>query len=63
MMDKDKNGNEMVEVELELDNDVFMNLAMDAHRRDITINELVSIILKDVVEQEVLKEELTDTDG
>ena len=41
----------MVEVELELDNDTILGIAMMAHERDITFNQMVNIIIKQGLEE------------
>ena len=38
-------------VNLELKDKDFMRIAREAHRRDITINKMVNIILKDGIEK------------
>lgn len=43
---------EYVDVELELDNDVIVQLALEAHRRDVTLNQLLNDILREMVEKE-----------
>jgi hypothetical protein len=42
---------ERVEVPLELEDDVFMQLALEAHKRDITINKMVELILQKVIDE------------
>ena len=41
----------LVEVEVELDDQVILRLALEAHRRDITLNQLCNEILGDFIEQ------------
>lgn len=41
-----------VEMEIELDDAVFLRLAKMAHERDITFNEMVNIVLKEEMERE-----------
>ena len=41
----------LVEVEVELDDQVVLRLAMEAHRRDITLNQLCNEILGDFAEE------------
>ena len=43
----------LVPVELDLPNDIILGLALIAHERDITLNELICEMLKEVI----------DTDG
>lgn len=40
-----------VEVPLDLDDDVVLALALEAHKRDITINKMVEILLQEAIEQ------------
>jgi len=40
-----------VSVEIELDNDLLLQLALMAHRKDITLNQLIIDILKKEVER------------
>ena len=40
---------ERIEVPLDLDDDTLMKLFMMAHERDITLNEMVEIILREVI--------------
>lgn len=38
-----------IEVPLDLDDDVLLSLALEAHKRDITINKMVEILLKQAI--------------
>ena len=38
-------------VDIELSDEDFMGVALQAHERDITFNKMVGIILKDVIKQ------------
>ena len=40
-----------VDVELDLDEDVILQLALEAHKRDITLNKMVEIILQEVIDK------------
>ncbi len=40
-----------VEFELDLEKDVIYELAMEAHRRDITLNTLIETILRELLER------------
>jgi len=40
-----------VEVEINLDEHEIYQLAMEAHKRDITLNKMVEIILQEVIEK------------
>lgn len=42
-----------IEVPLDLDDDLILKLAMQAHKRDITLNSMVEIILKEVIDKSV----------
>lgn len=42
---------ERVDVPLNLDDDVLMKLCLEAHKRDITLNQMVEIILQKVVDE------------
>lgn len=46
-----------VDVPLDLDNDVMLTLALEAHRRDITLNQLVTEVLEVAVERELSQKE------
>lgn len=39
-----------VSVEIELNDTQILHLAMEAHRRDITLNALINIILREYIE-------------
>lgn len=39
-----------VEVPLEIDDDVILEIALQAHKRDITINKMVEILLQQVID-------------
>ena len=38
-----------IQVPLDLEDDQLMHLAMEAHKRDITLNEMVAIVLQDAI--------------
>ena len=38
-------------VPLDLDNDTMLQLAMEAHKRDITLNEMVELVLREVIDK------------
>jgi hypothetical protein len=40
-----------VTVPLNLDNDTILQLALEAHKRDITINQMVAIVLQNVIDE------------
>jgi hypothetical protein len=40
-----------VQVQVDLDNDTILKLAMEAHKRDITLNKMIEIILQEVVDK------------
>lgn len=40
-----------VDVEIDLDNFTILQLALEAHKRDITLNKMVEIILQEVIDQ------------
>jgi predicted HicB family RNase H-like nuclease len=40
----------MEEIELDLDDDVILYLALEAHKRDITLNEYINEILKKCID-------------
>ncbi len=42
---------ERVQVTIDLPNDELLQLAMEAHKRDITINKMVEIILQEVIDK------------
>lgn len=37
-------------IEIEIEDDLFFELALMAHKRDITVNKLVEIILTDYID-------------
>jgi hypothetical protein len=43
-----------VQVPIDLDNDTMLKLCMEAHQRDITLNDMVGIILQDVIDKHEL---------
>ena len=40
-----------IQVPLDLDDDLILHLAMEAHKRDITLNKMVEVILQEVIER------------
>lgn len=42
---------ERIEVPLDLDNDTIVHLALEAHKRDITLNEMVEIVLQEAIDR------------
>lgn len=47
-----------VEVELDLEEDVILQLALEAHKRDITLNKMVEILLQEVIDNHKVNETL-----
>jgi hypothetical protein len=48
------NGDEWdnrIQVPLDLDDDLILRLAMEAHKRDITLNKMVEIVLQEVIDR------------
>lgn len=48
------NGDEWdsrIQIPLDLDDDLLLHLAMEAHKRDITLNKMVEIILQDMIDK------------
>ena len=43
-----------VQVPIDLDSDTMLQLAMEAHKRDITLNEMVTVILQEVIDNHEL---------
>lgn len=41
---------ERIQVEMDLEDDVLLNLAKEAHKRDITINQMIEITLRRAIE-------------
>ena len=39
-----------IQVPVDLDNDTILKLSMEAHKRDITLNKMIEIILQDMIE-------------
>lgn len=50
MSEKEKDAG-LVDVEVDLDDEVLLRLALEAHRRDITLNQLINESLKSFIEQ------------
>ena len=46
----EKKLDDLVEIEIELDDELFMGLALEAHKRDITLNKLIEIILREMLD-------------
>ena len=42
-----------VQFPVDLDDDVILKLAMEAHKRDITLNKMIEIILQEVIDRRV----------
>ena len=42
---------ERVQVPLDLDNDTIVRLALEAHKRDITLNKMVEIVLQEAIDK------------
>lgn len=40
-----------VEVEIDLEDHEILALAMEAHKRDITLNKMIEIILQEVIDK------------
>jgi hypothetical protein len=40
-----------IQLSVDLDNDVLFNLAMEAHKRDITLNKMIEIVLQEVIDR------------
>jgi predicted HicB family RNase H-like nuclease len=40
-----------VSVDIDIDDDVILQLALEAHKRDITLNKMVEIILQEVIDR------------
>ena len=45
-----------VEIELDLDEHEIYQLAMEAHKRDITLNKMIEIILQEVIDKHKVNE-------
>jgi hypothetical protein len=45
-----------VEVEINLEDHEILQLAMEAHKRDITLNKMVEIILQEVIDKHKVNE-------
>jgi len=45
------NEDNRVEVELDLNEHEIYQLAMEAHKRDITLNKMIEIILQEVIDR------------
>ena len=50
MSEKEKDAG-LVDVEVDLDDEVLLRLALEAHRKDITLNQLINESLKSFIEQ------------
>ena len=49
-----------VEIELDLDEHEIYQLAMEAHKRDITLNKMIESILQEVIDKHKVNETLTE---
>lgn len=45
------NEDKMVDIELDLEDDLLFDLMFEAHRRDITLNQMVQLILTRAIEE------------
>ena len=45
-----------IQIPIDLDDDVLLHLAIEAHKRDITLNNMIEIILQGVIDNHSLKE-------
>jgi hypothetical protein len=45
----------MEEIEIDLSNEILFELMLEAHKRDITLNVLINILLKEYIEKEEKK--------
>ena len=45
-----------VEVEINLEDHEILQLALEAHKRDITLNKMVEIILQEVIDKHKVNE-------
>ena len=55
------NGDEFdtrVQIEVDLDDDIILKLSMEAHKRDITLNKMVEIVLQEAIEHHRVNETL-----
>lgn len=43
-------------VELDFTTEEFLNIAIMAHQKDVTINEMINILLREAMDSEALKE-------
>ena len=47
-----------VQMEVDLDDDIILKLSIEAHKRDITLNKMVEIILQEVIDKHGVNETL-----
>jgi len=47
----EKETDKREEVELDLDDGAILQLALEAHKRDITLNKMVEIILQEAIDR------------
>lgn len=45
------NEDNMIDIELDLEDDLLFDLMLEAHRRDITLNQMVQLILTRAIEE------------
>jgi hypothetical protein len=45
-------------MEVDLDDDIILKLSIEAHKRDITLNKMVEIILQEVIDKHSVNETL-----
>jgi len=48
----------MEEIEIDLPNEALFSLMFEAHKRDITLNQLVNLFLREYVEKNIGTEEI-----
>lgn len=46
-----------IQVEIDIEDDVFLHLAKEAHKRDITINEMIAITIENALEMREFSEQ------
>jgi hypothetical protein len=46
---------ERIQVPVDLDNDTLLKLSMEAHKRDITLNDMIALILNRLIEEQYTK--------
>ncbi len=59
-IEKETKMEKKVDVEVEISDEIFLLIAREAHKKDLTFNDMINIILRDAVDKhnpEIIKKE------